>query len=92
MIDGTARPKLAPKVRLRFDRHSGQHWLMYPERGMSLNVSAARIAALCTGEQTVDAIIDLLHAEAAGCERVQVAADVRHFLEALLERSLVRLA
>ena len=36
-------PKLAKKARLRFDRHSGKLMLIYPERGLALNESAAKI-------------------------------------------------
>jgi coenzyme PQQ biosynthesis protein PqqD len=84
-----ARPKLARKVRLRFDRHSGAHWLLYPERGMRLSASAASIAALCTGTKTLEQIVDELHAGAAGASREQVAQDVQHFLCALRERNLI---
>jgi hypothetical protein len=36
-------PRLAPRARLRFDRHAGQWLLLYPERGLALNASAAAI-------------------------------------------------
>lgn len=91
-IAGDARPLLAAKVRLRFDRHSGRHMLLYPERGMELNESAARIAGLCTGDKSVTEIIARLHAESPGATREQIEADVQAFLQALLERALLRLA
>jgi coenzyme PQQ biosynthesis protein PqqD len=84
-----ARPKLARKVRLRFDRHSGAHWLLYPERGMQLSASAARIAGLCTGAKTLEEIVDELHAGVAGASREQIAQDVQQFLGALRDRSLI---
>jgi coenzyme PQQ biosynthesis protein PqqD len=85
------RPKLARKVRLRFDRHSDSHWLIYPERGMQLSASAARIAALCTGTKSLAQIVDELHAGAAGASREQIAQDVQQFLCALRDRSLLEL-
>jgi pyrroloquinoline quinone biosynthesis protein D len=90
-VSEDARPKLARKVRLRFDRHSGAHWLLYPERGMQLNASAAGIAALCTGVKTVAQIVDELHAGSAGASRDQVAQDVQQFLGALRDRGLLEL-
>lgn len=84
-----AKPKLARKVRLRFDRHSGAHWLLYPERGLQLSASAASIAALCTGDKTLQQIIDALHAGTAGASRDQIAQDVQQFLGALRDRSLL---
>ena len=46
---GCAWPR---KARLRFDdRVSGKHMLLYPERGLELSDSAARIVALCGGER-----------------------------------------
>jgi coenzyme PQQ biosynthesis protein PqqD len=88
-IAADARPKLARKVRLRFDRHSGTHWLVYPERGMQLSASAASIAALCTGSRTLQQIVDDLHAANAGASREQIAQDVQQFLGALRERKLL---
>ena len=88
-IPGQAQPKLARKARLRFDRHTGKHWLLYPERGMLLSASAASIAALCTGAKTVEEIVDALHADASGASREQIAQDVQQFLCALRDRGLL---
>ncbi|MFO0740943.1 MAG: pyrroloquinoline quinone biosynthesis peptide chaperone PqqD [Labilithrix sp.] len=56
-------PKLAKKARLRFDRHSGKHMLVYPERGLELNESAAAIVKRCDGSKTVSAIVEELSKE-----------------------------
>jgi pyrroloquinoline quinone biosynthesis protein D len=88
-IPGYAQPKLARKVRLRFDRHTGKHWLLYPERGMLLSPSAASIAALCKGDKTLEQITDELHAEAPGASREQISQDVQQFLCALRDRGLL---
>ncbi|HKU40412.1 MAG TPA: pyrroloquinoline quinone biosynthesis peptide chaperone PqqD [Polyangiales bacterium] len=90
MIASSARPKLASKVRMRFDRHSQQHMLVYPDKGMLLNPSAAQILQYCTGQHSVAEIVQLLVA-ATGGEAGQVEADVQSFLGALLERALIRL-
>jgi coenzyme PQQ biosynthesis protein PqqD len=90
-IPDHARPKLGRKVRLRFDRHSGAHWLIYPERGMRLSASAASIAALCTGTRTLEQIVEELHRDhaAPAASRDQIAQDVQQFLCALRDRKLL---
>src|SRR4029079_14938458 len=45
MIPPGARVRLAPKARLQNDRLSGKAFLLYPERGLELSESAARIVA-----------------------------------------------
>lgn len=60
MSNLTVRPRLSPKVRLRFDRRTGRHLLLYPERGLELNQTATEIARLCTGEWTIDDMVDRL--------------------------------
>ena len=82
------RPRLARRARLRRDRVSGRWMVLYPERGLLLNDSAAEIVALCTGEQTRDAIVTAL----AGRHAVpaeQLASQVDGLLEALAERGLI---
>jgi coenzyme PQQ biosynthesis protein PqqD len=91
VIAKLARPRFASKVRLRFDRHTQRHVLLYPEKGMVLNPSAEAIAQLCTGENTVADIVERLHAAAGGATREEVERGVHDFLQALLERALIRL-
>jgi coenzyme PQQ biosynthesis protein PqqD len=82
------RPRLAARARLRQDRHSGGHLLLYPERGLVLNATAAAIVALCDGSHTVTAIAESLAAERA--VTVEVAGNaVRDFLAVLAERGLL---
>jgi pyrroloquinoline quinone biosynthesis protein D len=90
MIDRAARPRLASKARLRFDRHSQKHMLVYPDHGMLLNPSAASILELCTGDNSLQTIVERL-AAATGGTAGQVEADVQSFLGALLDRALIRL-
>ncbi len=85
-----ARPRLAPKVRLRWDRVGGRHMLLYPERGLVLNKTAADVAQLCTGEHTVSAIVDCLTAKYGSEPRDVVEREVVAFLGAMVERGLIR--
>jgi coenzyme PQQ biosynthesis protein PqqD len=90
MIALDARPRLASKARLRLDRHTSRHMLVYPDRGLELNPSAAAILELCSGDRTVAEIVDTLHARASAAERSDVERDVCAFLQSMLERRLIQ--
>jgi coenzyme PQQ biosynthesis protein PqqD len=88
---GSTIPKLAAKARLRFDRHSGQHMIVYPERGLALNESAAAIAKRCDGTRTVDQIVDEIAGEASvpADERASLEQDVLAFVDELGRKGLL---
>ncbi|HXG03157.1 MAG TPA: pyrroloquinoline quinone biosynthesis peptide chaperone PqqD [Candidatus Binatia bacterium] len=88
-LPADARPRLAAKVRLRFDRKTERHLLLYPERGLVLSPTAVEVVRLCTGEHTVAAIVDRLAAKYAGAPRARLEDEVRRFLDALADRGLV---
>jgi pyrroloquinoline quinone biosynthesis protein D len=88
MISPTSRVRLAPKARLQHDRLSGKQFLLYPERGLALSESAARIVAACGEERTVGAIVDELTA-ASGEPRERIETEVISFLGALDDRGLL---
>jgi len=88
MIGAAARVRLAPKARLQRDRLTGKQFLLYPERGLELSESAARIVALCGEERTITAIVDEL-AAASGEPRERIETEVISFLEALDDRGLL---
>jgi coenzyme PQQ biosynthesis protein PqqD len=82
-------PRLVPRARLHYDRHAAQWMILYPERGLALNATAAAIAVLLTGERSVEAIVDALAAAAPGTPRGTIARDVRTVLDALTARRLL---
>jgi coenzyme PQQ biosynthesis protein PqqD len=88
MIGPGARVRLAPKARVQRDRLSGKAFLLYPERGLELSDSAARIVAACVEEKTVAAIVDELTA-ASGEPRERIESEVLSFLGALEDRGLL---
>jgi coenzyme PQQ biosynthesis protein PqqD len=88
VISLDARPRLAPKVRLRVDRKSGQTLLLYPEKGLALNPTAAEICGLCTGELAVSEIVATL-ADRHG-KSDAIAGEVQAFLQELRDRNLLR--
>lgn len=88
-MSSASRPRLAAKARLRYDRKGERYMLLYPERGLALNATAADIVKLCTGEHSVAAIAGRL---AAKYERdaTSIEREVMELLAALAERGLVQ--
>jgi len=82
-------PKLAKKARLRFDRHSGGYMIVYPERGLALNASAAAIAKRCDGTRNVGEIVIEVAREAGEADREGVTRDVLAFVEQLAQKGLL---
>jgi coenzyme PQQ biosynthesis protein PqqD len=90
MIPASSKPALAPKARLRFDQASGGYLLLYPERGLALNPTAASILKLCNGELTVDGIVDRLEHDYTDRPRAELQKDVVEFLEEMARRGLLQ--
>jgi coenzyme PQQ biosynthesis protein PqqD len=90
-IDGGFVPKLAKKARLRFDRHSKSHMIVYPERGLALNESAAEIAKRCDGSRSVGEIVEELAKvhNVRGKQWEEVYADVVAFVSQLRDKGLL---
>jgi len=89
-ITADSRPTLAAKARLRWDRQTSRYLLLYPERGLVLNPTAADVVQLCTGEHTVGAIVDRLAVKYAPQARESVEREVVAFLGQMAERGLIR--
>ena len=92
MIHPSVRPRLARKVKLRFDRRSGKYLLLVPEKGLVLNRTASAVARLCTGEYSVDSIIEQLIEEHADAPRQQIETEVLSFLQSLDDRGLLEVS
>ncbi|HEX3594700.1 MAG TPA: pyrroloquinoline quinone biosynthesis peptide chaperone PqqD [Polyangiaceae bacterium] len=90
MITEDVCPRLSPKARLRVDKKTGQKVLLYPEKGLLLNPTGARILELCTGERTVADIVTVLVTEHAAGARDTILSEVTTFLERLFDAGLVR--
>jgi coenzyme PQQ biosynthesis protein PqqD len=92
MISGDACPRLSAKARLRWDRKAERYMLLYPEKGLVLNPTAAAVVQLCTGEHTVKAIVERLAAKYTSQSREVIAREVHDFLGAMADRGLVQVA
>ena len=90
VIPPEGRPALVAKARLRYDQVSGGYMLLYPERGLALNGTAASILKLCDGDRTVEGIVGELHREYLDRTDDDVRHEVSEFLEDLLKRGLLR--
>jgi pyrroloquinoline quinone biosynthesis protein D len=84
---GADRPRLAPHVRLTFDRTRDRHVLLTPESVTVLNGTAAAVLGLCDGERTVTDIVAALHGR---YDRVN-GDEVRLLLDRLATRRCVEL-
>jgi len=89
VISAGTRPRLAAKARLRWDRKAERHMLLYPERGLVLNATAADVVQLCTGEHTVDSIVAKLAQKYTMQPREALEREIVTFLGRLAERGLV---
>jgi coenzyme PQQ biosynthesis protein PqqD len=89
VISIEARPKLAAKVRLRYDRRGERYMLLWPERGMVLNPTAAEIVKLCTGEATVAEIVDQLATKYPGQPKDVLEPQLLEFLVSMADRGLM---
>jgi coenzyme PQQ biosynthesis protein PqqD len=65
--------------------------LLAPEKGLLLNETGAAILRLCTGENTIAAILDRLGERFEGRPREEIERDVLRFLAEMIDRSLMTL-
>jgi coenzyme PQQ biosynthesis protein PqqD len=84
-----SRPRLASKARLRWDKREGKYLLLYPERGLLLNATAAGVVQLCTGEHTVEGIVVRLAETYPGKPRGEIQEEVMAFLSQIARRGLL---
>ena len=85
-----ARPRLPRGVRLTHNEAQGGWVLLAPERIFKADAIAAEILRRCTGEATLQAIVDdLARTFNAPAERIH--ADVSKLLAGLVEKKLLEL-
>ena len=85
-----AKPKLPRGVRLTHNEAQGGWVLLAPERVFKADPIAAEIVKRCTGEATVDAIVDDL-AKTFNAPRERVMTDVSALIGGLAEKKLLEL-
>jgi len=88
MIAADAKPKLPRGVRLTHNEAQGGWVLLAPERVFKADAIAAEIVKRCTGEATVDDIVDDL-AKTFNAPRKRIATDVSAMLSGLVDKRLI---
>jgi pyrroloquinoline quinone biosynthesis protein D len=83
-----SRPRLAPGVRLHFDKARDAWVLLAPERVLQTEGPAQPVLSRCDGVRTLAEIVAELAAEYAAPE-AEIAADVRDMLADLMAKRLV---
>ena len=91
-IADSARPKLSPGVRLTHNEAQGGWILLAPERVFKADAIAHDILKRCTGEASVEQIVDDLAKAFAGAPRERIHADVVKLIGSLAEKKLLELA
>jgi pyrroloquinoline quinone biosynthesis protein D len=89
-LSGAACPRLPRGVRLKHDDVRNEWLLLAPERVLKTDAIAVEILKRCTGERSLDAIVDDL-ASAYAADRTRIDADVRALLCDLATKRLVDL-
>ena len=77
IFDRDTKPKLAKRVRMRFDKVRGGFVMMLPETAVLLGDTSAEILELCDGKRTVAEIVETLQAR---YPEADLEADVLEFL------------
>ncbi len=88
-IDASFVPKLARKARLKHDRHEKRWMILYPERGLALNDSAAAIAQEIDGTRTIAEIAGILAAKYGEHARDAILRDAIAFVTELRDKGLL---
>jgi pyrroloquinoline quinone biosynthesis protein D len=89
-IPADARPRLPRGVRLVHNEAQGGWVLLAPERVFKADAIAAEIVKRCTGDATLEAIVDDL-AKTFNAPRERILADVTAMLRGLADKKLLEL-
>lgn len=88
-IAETARPRLSPGVKLQYDKIRRQWILQAPERVFVLDEASYEIILRCTGEATLQAMVQDL-SRAFDADQLEIAADVDELLSSLIEKRVLQ--
>jgi len=88
-IAPSAKPRLPRGVRLVHNEAQGGWVLLAPERVFKADAISVEILKRCTGEASVDAIVDDLAKAFAGAPRDRIEADVVKLIGGLADKKLL---
>lgn len=86
-----AKPRLPRGVRLTHSEAQGGWLLLAPERVFKADAVSAEILKRCTGEATLEQIVDDLSKAFTGAPRERIHSDVVKLLGGLAEKKLLEL-
>ena len=81
-------PRLAPHIRLSFDRRRDRWVVLGPERMLLPDAIAVEILRRCDGAATIAAIVDVFAAE-FDAPRAEIAGDVVALVQALADQGVL---
>ena len=87
----TSHPRLPRGVRLVHNEAQGGWILLAPERVFKADTISVEILKRCTGEATVEQIVDDLAKAFAGAPRERIHADVIKLIGSLADKKLLEL-
>ena len=87
-----SHPRLPRGVRLVHNEAQGGWVLLAPERVFKADAIAVEILKRCTGEASVEAIVDDLAKTFSGAPRDRIHADVVNLIGSLADKKLLELA
>jgi pyrroloquinoline quinone biosynthesis protein D len=88
-LPDTAKPRLAAKVRLKWDEVRQKPLLLFPEGVLVLNPTAHEVVSLCDGQRTVAEIVKTLGEK---FRSDTIDADVKELLARLIGKSFIIIA
>jgi len=91
-VADSTHPRLPRGVRLVHNEAQGGWVLLAPERVFKADAIAHEILKRCTGEASVEQIVDDLAKVFAGAPRERIHADVVALISRLAEKKLLELA
>ena len=87
-IGEQAQPRLAPHVRLTFDKRRGQWVVLAPERLLMPDEIAVDVLHRCDGRTSIAAIVDTL-AATFDAGRDQISGDVLALVQELVDKGVL---
>jgi pyrroloquinoline quinone biosynthesis protein D len=90
-VSPTSHPRLPRGVRLVHNEAQGGWILLAPERVFKADAVSVEILKRCTGEATLEAIVDDLAKAFAGAPRERIHADVVKLIGSLADKKLLEL-
>ena len=86
----TGRPKISARARLQTDKVTGKPVLLYPEGVLVLNPTGHAIVLLCTGQSTLQEVVDKL-ADRYKIAPQEILSQVMDYLNRLRARNLLEI-